>query len=194
MKIILGSASKSRQAILSRAGYSFEVISADIDEKQIRYEYPSQLTMAIARAKADDLLKKIKTPALLVTSDTVVTCNGEIFEKPNDEEEARYFLHCYNRFPASTTTAVLITNTETSKCISDVDIAYVYFHPIPESEIEKLIAIGDIFHFAGALQVEALDDDTQLNPFVSRIEGTIESLQGLPIHMFKRLLEEIKTM
>lgn len=36
MKIILGSKSPSRKLVLERAGFQFEVLSADIDEKAIR--------------------------------------------------------------------------------------------------------------------------------------------------------------
>ena len=36
MKIILGSGSKWRKIILEKAGYDFEVMTADIDEKAIR--------------------------------------------------------------------------------------------------------------------------------------------------------------
>lgn len=51
LRIILGSASRTRQAILKEMGYSFEVHTADIDEKAIRKSSPEELVMALAHAK-----------------------------------------------------------------------------------------------------------------------------------------------
>jgi len=59
MKIILGSASARRKDILQQMGYEFEVMSANIDEKAIRFDDPKKLTLAIVNAKAD-ALEKIK--------------------------------------------------------------------------------------------------------------------------------------
>lgn len=62
MRLILGSASRTRQAILKEMGYRFEVQTADIDEKAIRKSDAQELVMALAHAKASPrtaLLKKI---------------------------------------------------------------------------------------------------------------------------------------
>ncbi|KAI3992375.1 hypothetical protein MKX01_031538, partial [Papaver californicum] len=50
-KIILGSSSKSRKDILTEMGYDFTIMTADIDEKEIRMEKPEDLVMALAEAK-----------------------------------------------------------------------------------------------------------------------------------------------
>ena len=87
MKIILGSQSKGRKKMLEEMGYEFEVMSADIDEKAIRFENPKELTLALARVKAEAIKPKIYGSALLVTSDQVVTWNGQIREKPENTEQ-----------------------------------------------------------------------------------------------------------
>lgn len=51
VRIILGSASRTRQAILKEMGYTFEVQTADIDEKAIRRKDARELVMALANAK-----------------------------------------------------------------------------------------------------------------------------------------------
>ena len=50
--LILGSGSASRAAILRELGLRFEVHKPDIDEKVIRFTYPTELVMALGRAKA----------------------------------------------------------------------------------------------------------------------------------------------
>ena len=78
MTLILGSKSLGRQTVLKEAGYAFEVVTADIDEKAIRLSDPEKLVLALAHAKADAILKKIAGPGMLITADQVTVCNGEI--------------------------------------------------------------------------------------------------------------------
>lgn len=187
MKIILGSASKQRRAILERKGWSFEVMPADIDEKAIRKENPKELTMALAKAKAEALRSKIQEPILLITADQVVYWNGKILEKPENAQEARKFLQGYAQYPAQPINAVVVTNTQTGKQAGENDMNTVYFHPFPEEVIEKLIGEGNIFSQAGAFSIE----DPLIAPFVERIEGTVDSIEGLPIAILERLIKSI---
>src|SRR3989344_5547078 len=96
MKIILGSQSKGRRKMLEEMGYEFEVRSANIDEKAIRIDDPKELTLALARAKAEALRAQFLEDAILITSDQVVVWNGEIREKPQDKKKAEDFLEGYN--------------------------------------------------------------------------------------------------
>src|SRR3989344_4477550 len=95
LRIIIGSQSKWRQQSLANWGYDFEVMLADIDEKQVRSNDPRQLTRSLAHAKADALLPRINEPALLITSDQVTVCNERILEKPESPEALKDFLRGY---------------------------------------------------------------------------------------------------
>ncbi|KAL0378131.1 UNVERIFIED_CONTAM: 7-methyl-GTP pyrophosphatase [Sesamum radiatum] len=79
-EIILGSSSMARREILAEMGYEFTIMTADIDEKTIRKEKPEDLVMALAEAKADAIVMRLKSsyqleeisrPTLLITADTV---------------------------------------------------------------------------------------------------------------------------
>ncbi|XP_050212650.1 uncharacterized protein LOC126664340 isoform X1 [Mercurialis annua] len=78
VKIILGSSSIARRDILAKMGYEFTVASADIDEKSIRKEQPEELVMALAEAKADAIIAKLRAEnnqekdaeVILVAADT----------------------------------------------------------------------------------------------------------------------------
>ncbi|KAL0369079.1 UNVERIFIED_CONTAM: hypothetical protein Scaly_1126800 [Sesamum calycinum] len=59
-KIILGSSSVARKKILADMGFEFTTVSADIDEKAIRKEKPEDLVMALAEAKANAIVGKLK--------------------------------------------------------------------------------------------------------------------------------------
>ena len=187
MKIILGSASKQRKNILERNGYSFEVMPSDINEKTIRKEDPKELTMALAMAKAEALLAKIQEPVLLVTADQVVYCNGQILEKPEDAKAARRFLEGYAKHPAEVINATVVTNMQNGKQAGENDVSTVYFRPFSEEVISKLIEEGNIFSQAGAFSVE----DRLVAPFVERVEGSVDSVEGLSIELMERLIKEV---
>lgn len=189
MKLVLGSSSKWRKQVLEQAGYEFTTMSPDIDEKAIRHEDPQKLALAIANAKADALVKQVQEPMILITVDQVVVCNNKVYEKPVSAAEAREFMHSYEHFPASTITAVVVINTETQKRVDGVDIATVYFHPIPENYMEELIAKGDIFSCAGGFQVEY--GDGKVVPYVKSIDGAIDSVKGLPMRLVEKLIDDV---
>ena len=187
MKIILGSSSPWRQKVLRGMGYDFEIISPDIDEKAIRHPDPRELTTAIATAKNEAVAKRVGEPAIIITSDQVVICNGEIREKPVDEAEARKFLNSYSTYPAETCTAVVVTNTETGKQERGIDIAKVYFKFIPEEVIDNLIKEGNVMYVGGGF----MSEDPLLDPYVLRMEGTLDSVMGMPKELTKKLIDSV---
>ena len=92
MKLILGSSSQFRRAVMDELGFEYEVMAPEIDEKAIRIDDPDALVLAIAHAKADALVGAVEGEALIITSDQVVVWNGQIREKPQDREEAKRFI------------------------------------------------------------------------------------------------------
>ena len=154
MKIILGSQSLGRRKIMEEMGYQFETMVSDFDESLIRSNDPRELTLALAQAKANALKSKIYEPAILITSDTVVVCNGKILEKPVSEEMAREYLRGYNNFPAEVVTSILVFNTETGKEVIGTDIAKIFFFPFSEDEINELIEEGSVYRLAGGFTVD----------------------------------------
>lgn len=191
-RIILGSASQTRQSILKEMGYKdFEVITADIDESAIRAEAAEDLVTLLASAKAEAILAKImnnpafnkrsdsdseERPTLLITADQVVVHEGVILEKPKSADEARRFIRGYGRAPASTVGAVLVTNLTTGVRVGGVDKTEVYFHAIPEDVIEALVEEGSVFWTAGGLLVE----HPLVSPLVEAMVGSLDSVMGLP--------------
>lgn len=191
-RIILGSASQTRQSILKEMGYKdFEVITADIDESAIRADAAEDLVTLLASAKAEAILAKItnnpafkkrsdsssdERPILLITADQVVVHEGVILEKPKSADEARRFIRGYGRAPASTVGAVLVTNLTTGVRVGGVDKTEVYFHAIPEEVIEALVEEGSVFWAAGGLLVE----HPLVSPLVEAMVGSLDSVMGLP--------------
>ncbi|XP_010552471.1 PREDICTED: maf-like protein DDB_G0281937 isoform X3 [Tarenaya hassleriana] len=101
-KLILGSSSIARRKILADMGYEF-TLSADIDEKSIRKEKPEELVMALAEAKADAIVSKLRItqvqqeaqPTVLIAADTAKAIVQRIPGDDNTEEaESTLLITC----------------------------------------------------------------------------------------------------
>lgn len=187
MKIILGSGSASRRQTLEKHGVDFEVLIPNIDEKAIRDSDPKALVLKLACAKADALLPYISEPALLITSDQVVLCNGEILEKPHDKNEARRFLELYKEYPPQTVTAVVVTDTSAGARKEGIDTSTVWFFPLPNTVIEEVIQEEKMFAWAGGYDIA----DPHFIPYIKKIEGDPEGICGLPWKLTAQLLAEL---
>ena len=187
MKLILGSSSKYRKDILEKAGYVFDILTQEVDEKAIVADDPYKRPLVLAHAKADVLINKVTEPALIITSDAVAVCNGKVREKPESEKEAREFLQEYSSgVGPEGVTAIVVHNTITGERHEGVDRAQVFYNPFPDSVIEDFIKNGDPLGRAGGFGVQS----RILRPYVRKIEGDEESIVGMPTSLLKKLLTQ----
>jgi MAF protein len=187
MKLILGSSSKYRKEIMTKAGYVFDVLIPDVDEKLIQTSDPYQRPLILARAKADVLMGRVNEAAFIVTSDVVAVCGGKLAEKPESETEARQFLQKYQKGVApETVCALVVVNTETKERYEGVDIARTFFKPFPDSMIEDFIQNGEPLARAGGFGAM----HPIMKPWIEKIDGREESVAGMPLHLLEKLLKE----
>ncbi len=104
MKLILASQSPRRQERLKEKGYNFEVRPANIDEnlenyydiqtlERLKNTAPEKLVMTLAQKKADKIT--LSENEWVISCDTVVWQDGEIFEKPKDFNDAKRMFEKY---------------------------------------------------------------------------------------------------
>lgn len=188
MKIILGSSSKARRQILEEHGFEFEIMVPNIDEKQIRTDDFYQLPLLLARAKAQALVPRMTEPAYIVAADQVVICDGELYEKPKSEEEARAYLKKYSDgHPAETVSAVVVINSKTGISAEGVDIAKTFYNQLPDFVVDEFIKHGDPYSKAGGYAIQS----PILKPHLKKIVGTIDSIMAMPIDLLKDLLAKV---
>ena len=200
--IILGSASFTRKLILKEMGVNYDIVVRPIDEKGIgdrEKDEPSDLVLRLAKAKCAHLFNEIQNGNtdvdlsrewVVLTGDQVVTHNGKILEKPENEEEAKDFVARYGKMPPSTVGSCVLTHIPSGIQVSGVDTATIHFKETVATSnlIERLIADGEpVMSCAGGLMVE----HPYVKEHLERIDGTEDSVMGLSKDLVLRLLGEL---
>lgn len=190
--LILGSSSLNRKSILEFLGWKFSTMIPDIDEKAIRGIDYFELPRTIATAKAAVLIQRLQDEGkqdevVVLTSDQIVLFEGAMREKPDNEEEALVFLSSYSNKSVSTISAVVATHFPSGRQETDVSVATVHWQTISEKIVRKVVGKGEIFSSAGGFRIE----DPDLNPLIRSIDGTMDSVMGMPILSTVKVLEAV---
>ena len=187
MRIVLASSSQYRQKLLREMGFEFEVLAPEIDERAVSISEPERLARTLSEAKAVAVRERLQEPALILAADQVVTCGSELRGKPSSPAEARFFLESAGAAPAQTVSAVTALHTGTGQMVTGVDIVSIVLRPLPPGVIDRLLAEGEVFYCAGGLRIE----DPLVQPYVDRLDGTLDSVMGLPQALTRRLMEQV---
>ncbi len=92
--VVLASASTARASLLRRAGVSFTVEAAAVDEDEIKRTFeaesaePGHAAGVLAEIKASRVSGR-HPEALVIGADQILECGGAWFDKPGDLAEAR---------------------------------------------------------------------------------------------------------
>lgn len=95
--LVLASKSISRRHILEHAGVLFDWVDADIDEDEIKQQglanqlSTDDIALKLAHAKAERIFDK-NQDALVLGCDQILVCDGDIYDKPVDMNQAREHL------------------------------------------------------------------------------------------------------
>ncbi len=111
MKIVLGSGSPRRKQLLTELGYTFRVISSDVDETPSKGLVNEEIAISISERKASALLSKLTDAEILITADTIVWIENQLLEKPKDESDAFRMLSILNGQTHQVYTGVCLVST-----------------------------------------------------------------------------------
>jgi septum formation protein len=185
--IILASNSPRRKELLSGLGLDYEVrVLPDVDES-----YPPDLAIElvaeyIAKKKAagyTELLVDNRT--LVITADTVVVLEGEIYGKPKDEDDARQMLRDLSGKTHHVISGMCLTTKERQRTFSVT--SEVRFACLEESEIDFYISNYKPLDKAGSYGIQEWIGFVA----VEYISGSFYNIMGLPV---QRLYQELKLM
>ena len=186
-KLILGSASPFRKKLLEDAGFVFSVKTADIDEKQIRTKNFKKLVLDLGLAKKDAILAKNKfnKNTILVTSDLVVSHNGELREKPTSKKEVIFWHKEYNRGGKTTVYCSLVVHhVGLNKTLKAVDTASIRWSNIPNRVIQQMANDQMTYKGAGFTHRSFFH-------YAKKLEGHIDTVRGIPVRILEEFLEKL---
>jgi septum formation protein len=173
--IVLGSKSPRRQQLLKELGFSFTVKTMDTDESFPDAMDKSSVATFLAEKKAAAFLPFLDDREVLITADTVVLARDRIFNKPENEREAREMLQALQGDTHRVITAVCIRDLNQQLLISDS--TQVEFSPLDGTEIDYYINTFKPFDKAGAYGIQ---EWIGLVGIIG-IKGSFYTVMGLPV-------------
>ncbi|HHH46854.1 MAG TPA: septum formation inhibitor Maf [Thiotrichales bacterium] len=174
-RIILGSSSPFRRELLARLGLPFESVSPDIDESMLPGESPEAHVRRLSREKA--LAIAVDAPALVIGSDQVAVCEGEVLGKPGSHERAREQLRRLSGRCVLFHTGLCLRDTRTGELQEDSVATEVRFRGLSDEEIERYLRREQPYGCAGSFKSEGLG----ISLFESVRSDDPTALIGLPL-------------
>lgn len=170
--LILASGSPRRREILEMLGYRFAVCPADADETVPPGMPPHEAVQLLAQRKAEAVAQTHPNDVVL-GSDTLVYCNGQLLGKPTDTADAERMLRLLSgrTHRVYTGVAVLSGGKERVWCVE----SEVRFLPLSETDIAAYIATGEPVDKAGAYAIQGRG-----SALVDSISGDFFAIMGLP--------------
>lgn len=153
--LILGSTSIYRRQLLERLHVPFEVADPGILEPHRPGEAPTARSARLAAEKAQAVARS-HPQALVIGSDQVAVCRGQVLDKPGTEEGCWSHLRLLSGQVAEFHTAVALAGPDARDLVSFSDLTRVYFRTLSEVEIRRYVSIDKPFNCAGAFRTESL--------------------------------------
>lgn len=153
--IVLGSTSPFRRAILEKLNIPFECAKPNVDESTLAHESPVALVERLAINKANAVANNFNN-ALIIGSDQVAVCNGEILGKPNNFENGLTQLRKFSGKAVVFHTGLCVFDTKTQKTLSLVEPFTVHFKQLTDAAITNYLHAERPYNCAGSFKSEGL--------------------------------------
>ena len=188
MDIILASASPRRREILSALGLSFRVVTSDADES-LEERDPRRAVEVLSRRKGEAVRDRLLAAGecldgtLIISSDTVVSIDGEILGKPRDREDACRMLRLYSGRTHEVISGICLIRGDTVAVSHEA--TEVAFEEMSEEQIAAYVDRNAPYDKAGAYAIQGA-----ASAYITGIHGDYFNVVGLPVHRMHRLYFE----
>ena len=185
VELVLASTSPYRRALLERLGLPFSIANPEVPEERRAGEAPEAMAERLAEAKARAVANR-HPGSLIIGSDQVAVCEGEILGKPLSHANAVGQLRSLSGREAVFYTAVCVHRTQTGASRARVVPCRVTFRTLDDATIENYLAREQPYDCAGSAKSEGLGI-----ALIARIQSEDPSaLIGLPLIALVDLLRE----
>lgn len=181
--LVLASTSPYRRALLQRLGIEFSVADPQVSEERRQGEAPEAMAGRLAETKARAVASRYPD-SLIIGSDQVAVCDGEILGKPITHANAVRQLRALSGRDALFHTAVCVHRTGVSR--TRVVPCRVTFRTLDDATIEAYLTKEQPYDCAGSAKSEGLGI-----ALIAKIQSEDPSaLIGLPLIALVDLLRE----
>ena len=173
MRLILGSASPRRRALLAQIGVvPDQICAAEIDETPRKGELPRVYVERMAREKASAIAAAPRS--LVLTADTTVSVGRRILGKPETEAQAVQFLLLLTgrRHRVTTTVCLALDGRIWTRTVE----TRVKVKRLSDAEVSAYIRSGEWRGKAGGYAIQGL-----AGAFIPEIHGSYTNVVGLPL-------------
>jgi len=153
--LVLGSTSPFRKSILEKLQLPFLCAKPNIDETAKDGESPQTLVERLAIEKAKAVAEEHPI-ALIIGSDQVAVCEGEILGKPHNFDNAVIQLSKFSGKAITFYTGLCVFDSENDKAIALVEPFTVHFNHLTQSEIANYLKAEQPYNCAGSFKSEGL--------------------------------------
>lgn len=177
LKLLLASKSPRRAQLLREAGFDFQVIGIDVDESFPPEMPVREVAPMLAQRKARAAAHLISGDEVVLSADSVVIVDNEIFNKPADYDEAFCMIRRLSGRQHTVVTGVCLLSRNRESVFAGV--SEVFFADLSDAEIDHYIRTCQPFDKAGAYGVQEWIGHCKIR----RIEGTYTNVMGLPVDL-----------
>lgn len=164
--------------MLAAAGVDFEIVSPHVDEGALKAKalLTDDLAHDLAKAKALSV-SEAGSADWVIGSDSVITVQGQLFDKPADRDQAAEHLRLFSGQTIQLTSAVALARGSAIDW-SHADTAALEVRPLSEAFIADYLdqEWPEVRHCVGVFRMEARG--VQL---FSRIAGDYFTILGMPL-------------
>ena len=183
-KIILASNSPRRQELLAGLEIDFEVKAVpNIDESYPETLKKEEIPVYIAKQKALAYQKFLEENTLIITADTIVLLNGNVYGKPENEQDAINMLKILSGQTHEVITGICLTGFKKQQTFFVT--TKVKFAELQEDEINYYVKKYKPYDKAGAYGVQEWIGYIG----VETLEGSFYNVMGLPVRVLYTYLK-----
>ena len=184
--LVLASRSPRRIDILTGLEFEFEVLPAhDHVENGAVCDDVFERPVVRARHKAEDVARR-RPRATVIGADTVVIIDGEVLEKPADDDQASRFLKKLSGREHVVVTGVAIRRDTDRLELFAREETRVLFRELTDMDVRLYVASGEGRDKAGSYAVQGLGAG-----LVRSIDGCFYNVVGLPVSLLFDLLRKV---
>jgi septum formation protein len=187
VSLVLASSSAIRRSMLAAAGIDFEVASPQVDDAALKAAalLTDDLALDLAKAKALSV-SEARAADWVIGSDSVITVEGRLFDKPADRNQAAEHLRFFSGKTLQLTSAVALARAGAVDW-SHAQTAALEVRPLSDAFIDAYLDRDwpAVSHCVGVFRIEG--PGVQL---FKRIEGDHFTILGMPLIPLLEALRE----